>query len=181
MSSPLIHCLRLLWVKKEKPHHIQPHSRWRWTHVHCFSFSRDSFTSRLVSPLPPPKSCPVAEPSHWGKTRLSCSCRCFFFFFIPSVHCSQKRTQTEVTGPGRVEETWTLVVHCKYELLLPFSWPVGSVSVFIIDSNVYMNHWLSGTWRKLLEYDAIETCHSFYLWWLPLFYLFCFLLCFDIA
>lgn len=181
MSSPLIHCLRLLWVKEKNltTYNLTAGGVEHTCTVLVFLGTPSPLVSSLLSLLQSPAL--WRSPHTGGRHGSPVAAGVFLFFFIPSVHCSQKRTQTEVTGLGRVEETWTLVVHCKYELLLPFSWPVGSVSVFIIDSNVYMNHWLSGTWRKLLEYDAIETCHSFYLWWLPLFYLFCFLLCFDIA
>lgn len=100
--------------KRKKPHHIQPHSRWRWTHVHCFSFSRDSFTSRLVSPLPPPKSCPLAEPSHWGKTRLSCSCRCFFFFLLfpaSTAHRSEHKQRWLDREGWRRHGRWSCIVN----------------------------------------------------------------------
>lgn len=48
-------------------------------------------------------------------------------------------------------------VHMKCCCLLMNSW----FCVCVDDSNVYMYCDVSGTWTRLLEYDAIETCCSF--------------------
>lgn len=124
----------------------------------------------LIHSLPSPKCSPVADPSHTGYTRLSAGLSpatgLVILKFKPLQHHSKNLKQPDYDllwldqhGEGDLD------IGCVLYIWIAAAFMNCWFYVCVNDSNVYMNHWLSGTWTRLLEYDAIETCHSFYLWW----------------
>lgn len=129
------------------PHNISPQ---RGRRIHCFEHSRWSpqlqhacsvsgiflFFSFTVLPL---SLSPISkvEPRGGAVTHVGwkCgSCRLCRTKVLISVSSSAPLKEFNTNGcdwTSTVKDTWTSVVYCIYELLLPFLWTVGSVSVLM--------------------------------------------------